>query len=531
MSGPVAGGNLITVFGTDLSNGTFSDVRCLEFNGILVSLCTTQLLNVTPTAIVAVVPKAPYHVSLRVYPLYNGQKYADPCIDLYTFNTPGVMTSVTPQTDSLQGGANVTIVGFFSNLDTDIEVVTLAGVQADIIQPATSASTVVVRAAASPAVVSGTVEVCSKSLGCTTGFVFSYEATFPLALVLASAIVGVAILVVGVVYLLCRKSLESDESSRLLPVTFSQATSASWHPTDRASINWQMDFGDSNVFDEAAVTTPSEIPPRIKPWTFDWKDLLVGEHLGRGAYGEVFRAVLWGTTVAVKQLRQRDQIMIDDFTREVQVLSVLRHPNIVLFLAASLDGLAIATELIKNGSLFNLIHSRPQIVTLEAAVRIARGIARGMSYLHSRKPPIIHRDLKSANVLMDDLFEPKIADFGLACVRSGSFANSLAGSPAWMAPEVLSSDRYTEACDVYSWGVVLWEMLTHRVPYDGVEPMRILASKMFPTDDYALYRDMPPGLPDYLVNLVRDTTLRDPTLRPSFEKIVDILVQSAHDLG
>eukprot|EP00698_Gefionella_okellyi_P009784 TRINITY_DN2509_c0_g1_i4.p1 TRINITY_DN2509_c0_g1~~TRINITY_DN2509_c0_g1_i4.p1 ORF type:complete len:462 (-),score=94.33 TRINITY_DN2509_c0_g1_i4:268-1653(-) len=455
------------------------------------------------------------------------------------------MTSIVPDSLPINTIGNVTIVGWFSQENgTDYHFVTLAGIMASI-YPCSNASHIVVSAAMSEVPLSGAVQVCSVSAGCNTGLHFSYTTSL-LGLIIASAFVGTAVVSLLVVFLICRARLMTPSETRPLMITPNAVASyhttdpmsagtdgASWLDAQRVSIDWLME-PEETIPSSTATTTPAGshvgsagdgigVPRRMRPWTFRMNELTLSGRLGRGAYGDVFRAQLWGTTVAVKQLFQRDQIRYEDFVHEAQVLSSLRHPNIVLFVAASLDGLAIATELVENGTLFVVIHRRGELVTPAFAVRVARGIAKGMCYLHSRVPPVIHRDLKSANVLMDDDFEPKIADFGLACVRVGSTAKSLAGSPAWMAPELLSSDRYTEACDVYSFGVVLWEMLTHRVPYEGVDAMKVLAAKMMPTDDYEFARDVPESIPATLVEMIRRCTLREPGQRPSFEALVEML--------
>ncbi|CAM9837057.1 unnamed protein product, partial [Scytosiphon promiscuus] len=110
-------------------------------------------------------------------------------------------------------------------------------------------------------------------------------------------------------------------------------------------------------------------------------------------------------------------------------------------------------------------------------VKVAEGVACGMWYLHQHEPfPILHRDLKSANLLLDESFNVKICDFGLA--RLKAFTNSAAmtgncGTVQWMAPEVLASEKYAEPADVYSFAIVCWELLSRACPYDGMSQIQV----------------------------------------------------------
>ena len=106
--------------------------------------------------------------------------------------------------------------------------------------------------------------------------------------------------------------------------------------------------------------------------------------------------------------------------------------------------------------------------------RILEGTCRGLVYLHSHSPPIIHRDLKSANLLLDETFNVKICDFGLARLRDyNTVLTANVGTIHWMAPEVLTGNQYNESADIYSVGVVIWEMFTGQCPYDGMKQVEV----------------------------------------------------------
>eukprot|EP00698_Gefionella_okellyi_P009188 TRINITY_DN2318_c0_g1_i1.p1 TRINITY_DN2318_c0_g1~~TRINITY_DN2318_c0_g1_i1.p1 ORF type:complete len:537 (+),score=129.11 TRINITY_DN2318_c0_g1_i1:731-2341(+) len=253
----------------------------------------------------------------------------------------------------------------------------------------------------------------------------------------------------------------------------------------------------------------------------DWNDLNLMDFLGRGAYGEVWRAELWGTVVAVKLLLKADARMMDDFRREVGLLAAMRHPNVVLFIAACLERPAIVTEFVSQGSLLDLINRSPQDLTRERAFRIALGVARGLNYLHKQKPPIVHRDLKSPNILIDQGWEPKIADFGLSKIKAASMVDTVVGSPAWMAPEVAMGTSYGPAADVFSWGVVLWELVMKHLPYGEMLPVQILAAKIGALRLEPLANLLPSDVPPDVVKLVRECMETDPTLRPTLENVIE----------
>ncbi|EFJ40275.1 hypothetical protein VOLCADRAFT_69740, partial [Volvox carteri f. nagariensis] len=212
-------------------------------------------------------------------------------------------------------------------------------------------------------------------------------------------------------------------------------------------------------------------------WELDPTKIAIGRRLAVGGFGEVFLAKYEGTLVAVKRLLATDSDTAQRFVDEVHMLARLRHPNLLLFMGYTLTPEpSIVTEFMARGSLFHILRhagNRPPDPRMQRAV--AMSVARGMAYLHSRAPPILHLDLKSPNVLVDDRWRVKIADFGLSRVRQRTYVSSgaAAGSPEWMAPEVLRCDHYAEAADVYSYGVILWELLTGQAPWADLNAMQV----------------------------------------------------------
>ncbi|KAF8817853.1 Tyrosine kinase-like (TKL) protein, partial [Cardiosporidium cionae] len=174
--------------------------------------------------------------------------------------------------------------------------------------------------------------------------------------------------------------------------------------------------------------------------------------------------------VAVKIFRQRDHRALQrNFYSEMRVLTRLRHPNITLFLGVTLSPhYCLVTEYIPNGSLFDLLHVDNFTLSLKQCFRTAIEICCGMVYLHHHG--ILHCDLKSSNILISEYGHVKICDFGLASLAEYPMEEDLprhmgcVGSLHWMAPEVLRGEGMTKASDIYSFGVILWEMLTREIP-------------------------------------------------------------------
>ncbi|KAL7442385.1 hypothetical protein ACHAXM_008382 [Skeletonema potamos] len=299
-----------------------------------------------------------------------------------------------------------------------------------------------------------------------------------------------------------------------------------------------------------------------------FSELKLEDVIGGGGFGQVWKAKWKGTPVAVKVLTgtaQAEKIpkaVLEEFIAEINMVSGMRHPNICLFMGACLDApnRAIVTELCENGSLWDAlrlplaspykvadgvtrnawplelyeqIQSPPRssgdgkhpivpkgVWPWYLVKRVASGTARGMCYLHSGNPPVLHRDLKSANILLDESYTAKLADFGLSrlkAVRSGMTGNC--GTVQWMAPEVLCSEDYAEPADVFSFGIILWEMLTQECPYEGMTPIQCALAVLNQN-----YRpEIPAWCPQPFRALIKNCVERDPKARPTFPQILQAL--------
>ncbi|XVF76276.1 hypothetical protein PTKIN_Ptkin13bG0253200 [Pterospermum kingtungense] len=230
-----------------------------------------------------------------------------------------------------------------------------------------------------------------------------------------------------------------------------------------------------------------ELDLDIDDLNIPWSDLVLREKIGAGSFGTVHRAEWNGSDVAVKILMEQDlhAERIKEFLSEVAIMKRLRHPNIVLFMGAVTQppNLSIVTEYLSRGSLYRLLHKSGAREVLDERRRLsmAYDVAKGMNYLHKGNPPIVHRDLKSPNLLVDKKYTVKVCDFGLSRLKANTFLSSktAAGTPEWMAPEVLRDEPSNEKSDVYSFGVILWEIATLQQPWGNLNPAQVVAAVGF----------------------------------------------------
>ncbi len=214
-------------------------------------------------------------------------------------------------------------------------------------------------------------------------------------------------------------------------------------------------------------------------------ELQLVRRVGVGGFGEVFEASWCGTTVAVKKLLafalSDESHVLAEFVRELQMLARLRHPNILLLVGFCADkgSQAIVSEFCSRGSVWNALHGSPAAVAeFDMARRrvVARQVAAAMAYLHNAK--ILHRDLKSPNILLTGSFDARVADFGLSRTFAASTVTGI-GTVAWSAPETLSAGKESDCpADVYSYGVVLWELGTGLAPFGDVPPIAVALGVM-----------------------------------------------------
>jgi len=279
--------------------------------------------------------------------------------------------------------------------------------------------------------------------------------------------------------------------------------------------------------DSEAGASRSLIDGNVPDKVIMYEDLLIGERIGRGSFGEVYSGTWYQTRVAIKKLPaemlRSNASVLDEFNREINLLRSLRHPNILQFLGSCNipPNVCLITEFMPRGDLHKIIHDKTVVMDKALMKKIALDVSRGMLYLHSSNPFVIHRDLKSHNVLIGEYWNAKVADFGLCkIIRSWEETSKYTpcGTPKWAAPEVLRNEIYTTKADVYSFAIILWEMSTRQDPFPGMGAFELIVQ--------VGKHGLRPGTlseANPLAHIIAECWDDNPKLRPSFERILAIL--------
>lgn len=294
-------------------------------------------------------------------------------------------------------------------------------------------------------------------------------------------------------------------------------------------------------------------PERYKKaeWEIDLGKLVLKSIIARGTYGTVYKGVFDGQAVAVKLLDWGEEASMMQsevdavraaFRQEVAVWHKLDHPNVTKFIGASIgngelqipsqehgaDGFlpfasnvcCVVVEYLVGGTLKNFLirHIRRKL-TYKVVMQLALDLSRGLSYLHSQA--IIHRDVKSENMLLDKKLNLKIADFGVARVEAQNPKDMTGetGTLGYMAPEVLTGKPYNRKCDVYSFGICLWETYCCDMPYADLSFAEMTSAVV----KQNLRPEIPKCCPSALSTVMKKCWDANPDKRPSMEEVVHML--------
>lgn len=271
----------------------------------------------------------------------------------------------------------------------------------------------------------------------------------------------------------------------------------------------------------------------LKPPRSDFIDFIHGDKiqvlsvLGSRSFGEVLLASYSGVRVALKKMHPWCANTAD-FMKEVEALKSLRHPNIVQFLGITEYhdlGLCSICEYMERGDLSHVLQN-VQLSWKDRKQSIATDIGSGLVYLHQLEPPLMHRDLKSRNILIGQSFTAKLTDFGLTRTISTE-TMTIAGSTLWLAPEIYRGESYCEKADIYSFGIVLSELDTGCLPFQDVKnehgerlnPIAIAHRVAF----LSLRPTIQSKCPTHIANLIFDCTNPNPDQRPSAQQVLERL--------
>lgn len=241
---------------------------------------------------------------------------------------------------------------------------------------------------------------------------------------------------------------------------------------------------------ESIATHEAQKPFGLEPHQqIDYGDLTMAECLVSGGFGAVYRGTWKGAEVAIKRLYCEDggnisSTQLAELGQEVAALQNLTHPRLVSFMGACLQtpNLCIITEFMAGGSLHALLHKNQTPLTRTQQATMALQITEGVAYLHSLRPPFVHRDLKSMNVILDSQLNAKLCDFGLTQSMEKTHIslkdNGNGGSPRYMAPECYGMGRITEKVDVWAMGLILIEVFGGPVPYNDCTSIHQIVAKL-----------------------------------------------------
>ncbi|KAK0043287.1 mitogen-activated protein kinase kinase kinase 11 [Biomphalaria pfeifferi] len=277
---------------------------------------------------------------------------------------------------------------------------------------------------------------------------------------------------------------------------------------------------------------PPEIKSKDRPFEIDFEELDLEEVIGVGGFGKVYKGKWRNETVAIKAARQDPDepisVTIENVRKEAKLFWLLNHVNIAALRGVCLKtpNLCLVMEYAAGGSLNRVLGGRQ--IPPEILVNWALQIANGMHYLHELAPlTLVHRDLKSSNILLKESVDSgdlgqknlKITDFGLAREVEQTTRMSAAGTYAWMAPEVIKLSRFSKKSDVWSYGVVLWELLTGETPYKGIDALGVA----YGVAVNKLTLPIPSTCPAMFSQLMADCWHQEPHERPTFYEILQRL--------
>lgn len=257
-------------------------------------------------------------------------------------------------------------------------------------------------------------------------------------------------------------------------------------------------------------------------WMIDRASITLGKTIGHSSFGTVCEGRLNGTKVAVKTIKRTGAEDEKTIAKEAEFNCRLRHPNIVLYMGIAMTPteVCIVTELMARGNVRDLLVPAPgaRAVKLEWNIRLqwALDTAQGMAYLHSLTPTMIHRDLKTTNLLVDRGMNVKICDFGMSRLQDADKVMTAVGTVQFAAPEVLKHERYNEKVDLFSYGTVMWELYTRQPVFDKLPQLAVYQA--------VIGGNMPPvdaNCPKEYTEVMHKCWSRNPAHRPSFQDVIE----------
>ncbi|KAL1561771.1 serine/threonine-protein kinase STY13-like [Salvia divinorum] len=316
---------------------------------------------------------------------------------------------------------------------------------------------------------------------------------------------------------------------------------------DLKSLDLQLEKHLSKVWSRNLETQSSQMPREV--WEIDPTKLELRYLVAQGTYGIVYRSTYDGRDVAVKVLDWEDGTKTAaeaaeiraSFKQEVSVWHKLNHPNVTSFIGASMGvsqlkvppknpsegytnlpprACCVVVEFLSGGTLKSyLFKNRKKKLPFKVVIQLALDLARGLSYLHAQR--IVHRDVKAENMLIGAQRTLKIADFGVARVEANNPSDMTGetGTLGYMAPEVLDGKPYNRKCDVYSFGVCVWEIYCCDLPYNDFSFADIMSAVVRQN----LRPEIPRCCPSSLASIMKRCWDANPDRRPEMDEVVRLL--------
>jgi serine/threonine protein kinase len=274
-------------------------------------------------------------------------------------------------------------------------------------------------------------------------------------------------------------------------------------------------------------------------WEINPQEIEFVDMIGEGTSCAVYRGTYRGQVVALKVLKDLNTKQLTNFVKEFDIISDVRSPHVVFFFGACLDPVPVMVlGLCARGSLYDVLRASDTSLTWASVFKVCISTLKGLDSLHKWKPQIVHRDLKSRNILIEDDWAAKLCDFGESRYTTGTNIDTLCkirGTYAYIAPEVYFGQSFTTKSDIYAFGVILWELCnrcvrgTYLAPFAEYKTLVydfqiiVMASRkgMRPTID--------PAIPSALSNLIRLCWDHEPANRPDTVQILRFFEEIATD--
>lgn len=254
-------------------------------------------------------------------------------------------------------------------------------------------------------------------------------------------------------------------------------------------------------------------------------ELTIGSEIGHGAFSHVYRGLFRGKEVAIKKMKLADRDALKYLESELALLKNFKHDHLIRYYGAAISGkdVYIVTEFMAGGDLSSVVSKKTDVpLPWKLRCRLARDALSGIVELHGQE--IVHRDIKTENILVDESWRCVVADYGFArkASRNKGTAMTICGSDHFMAPEVQFGEVYDERADVFSFGIVLWELIYRQAPGVGGFAERGPRTK-FRLDVDGLRDGAPSDAPASLINLAVSCCAYEPEERISSEEALEWL--------